>query len=86
MSRAWTYSFEMSKQKGNTLSERAVVKEDFQDKENEVKSEPELEETQEEVVEEVDEGELLVLRRVISNRRGVTDEQIENIFYTHCTV
>jgi len=35
-------------------------------------------------LEEADEGELLVLRRVISNQKG--DEQRENIFHTRCMV
>jgi len=62
------------------------VKGDFEGEENEGESGPELKETQEEVVEEADEGELLVLRRVLSNQRGVKDEQRENIFHTRCTV
>jgi len=62
------------------------VKEVFEEEENEVESQPKLKETQEEVIEEADEGELLVLRRVLSNQRGVKDEQRENIFHTHCTV
>jgi len=35
---------------------------------------------------EADEGKLLVLRGVLSNQRGVKDEQRENIFHTRCTV
>ena len=65
-----------------TLAEWTVVKEDFEEGENDVKSEQELEETQEGVVEEANEGELLVLRRVLSNERGVRDETRENIFHT----
>ena len=38
------------------------------------------------MVKEADEGELLVLRRVLSNQNGVKDEQRENMFYSHCTV
>jgi len=45
-----------------------------------------LEETQEEVVEEADKGEMLVLRGVSSNQKGVKDEQRESIFHCHCTV
>ena len=39
------------------------MKEDFEEEENEVESELEVEEPQDEVIEEADEGELLVLRR-----------------------
>jgi len=49
-------------------------------------SEGNLEENLEEVKEEADEGEMLVLRRVLNNQRGAKDEQRENIFYTRCTV
>ena len=45
----------------------------FFKEDNKDKSELELEETQDEVVEEADEGELLVLRRVLSNQRGVKE-------------
>jgi len=45
-----------------------------------------LVEHQEEVVEEVDEGELLVLRRALSGLKGDKDEQRENIFHSRCTV
>jgi len=39
------------------------------------------------VVEEaVDEGEMLVLRRILSNQRGFKDEHRENIFHSRCTV
>jgi len=58
----------------------------FEEEEIEDESEHELEETQEEVAEEAVEGELLVLRRVLSNQNGVKDEQSENIFHTCCTV
>jgi len=57
-----------------------------EEEEKEDDYEDKLEETQEEVVEEADEGELLVLRRVLSNQKGVKDEQMENIFHSHCTV
>jgi len=43
-------------------------------------------EEQEEVVEEADEGELLVLRRALSTKRGELEEQRENIFHTRCTI
>ena len=45
-----------------------------------------LMEEQEEVVEEVDEGELLVLRRALSNLKGDKEERRENIFHSRCTV
>jgi len=63
------------------LAEWAFVKEDFEEEEKACESEPELEETHDEVIEEADEGELLVLRRVLSNQRGVKDDQRER-----CTV
>jgi len=68
-----------------TLAEWTAVKEDFEEQENGVESELEAEETQDEVIEEADEGELLVLRRVLSNQKGAKDEQRENIFHTRCT-
>ena len=43
------------------------MKEEFEEEEKEDKCKDELEETQAEVVEEAHEGELLVLRRVLSN-------------------
>ena len=43
-------------------------------------------EHQEEVVEEADEGELLVLRRALSNLKGDKEEQWENILHSKCTV
>jgi len=45
-----------------------------------------LMEDQEEVVEEADEGELLVLGRALSNLKGDKEEQRENIFHSRCTV
>jgi len=69
-----------------TLAEWAAVKEDFEEEEKACESEPEDGENQDEIIEEADEGELLVLRRVLSNQRGVKDEQRENIFHTRCTV
>ena len=35
-------------------------------------------------MEEVDEGEMLVSRRVLSNQKGAMDKQGENIFHSHC--
>jgi len=45
----------------------------------------EEEEEQEQVIEAADEGEMLVLRRVLSNPHAVEDEQRENIFHSRCT-
>ena len=45
-----------------------------------------MKEDQEEVVEEANEGELLVLRRVMSGLKGEKEEQRENIFHSRCTV
>jgi len=77
---------EFANKKVITMAEWATVKEEFEEEEMTCESEPELEETQDEVSEEADEGEFLVLRRVPSNQRGVQDEQRENIFQTRCTV
>jgi len=43
-------------------------------------------ESTEEVVEEGDEGELLVLRKTLSGFKGTQDEQRENIFHLRCIV
>ena len=69
-----------------TLTEWATVKKDFGEVEKACESGPGVEKTQDEVIEEADEGEPLVLRRVLSNQKGVQDEQRENIFHTRCTV
>jgi len=45
-----------------------------------------MEEDQEEVVEEADEGELLVLQRALSRCRSDKEDQRENIFHSRCTV
>jgi len=37
-------------------------------------------------VENADEGEMLVIRRVLSNQRVAKDEQRENIFHSRCTI
>jgi len=42
-------------------------------------------EVQEKVVEDADEGELLVLRRALSGIKGDKEEQWENIFHSRCT-
>ena len=57
---------------------------DEQDKEEEI--EGESEENLKEVEEEADEGEMLVLRRVLNRQKSAKDEQRENIFHTRCTI
>ena len=44
------------------------------------------EEDQEEVVEVADEGEMLMLRRVMSGLKEEKEEQRENIFHTRCNI
>ena len=44
-----------------------------------------VEEEQEEVVEEADEGEMLVIRTTMSELKGDKEEQRENIFHSRCT-
>ena len=61
-----------------TLVEWKVVEEQEIEEENEEDVEGHLEET----LEEVDEGEMLVLRRVLSGQKGAKDEQREDIFHT----
>ena len=70
----------------NTLAEWVAVKEVFEEEEKKDDSKDGLEKTQEEVVQEADEGEILVLRRVLSNQKGAKDEQRENMFHSRCTV
>jgi len=65
-----------------TLVEWKVVEEQEIEEENEEDVEGHLEET----LEEVDEGEMLVLRRVLSGQKGAKDEQREDIFHTQCTI
>ena len=45
-----------------------------------------MEEDQEEIVEEVYDGELLVLRRALTGLKGDKEEQREKIFHSRCTV
>ena len=56
------------------------------EKEEEEDHEVCLMEDQEEVVKEVDGGELLVLRKALSNLKGDKEEQRENILHYRCTV
>jgi len=61
---------------------------DEQEKAEEIEGEIDenLDENLEEVEEEADEGEMLVLRRVLNGQKGAKDDQRENIFHTRCTV
>ena len=45
-----------------------------------------IKEDQEEVVEVADEGELLVLWRIMSGHKEEKEEQTENIFHSRCAV
>ena len=69
-----------------TLAEWDTVREEDKEEEQKEDEEEEHEDEQEEVVEAVDEEEMLVLRSVLSNQRGIKDEQRENIFHSRCTV
>ena len=62
------------------------MKEVFEEEEKEEHFKDDLEETQEKVVEEVNEGEMPVLRRVLSGQKGAKDEQRENFFHSPCTI
>ena len=61
---------------------------DEQEIEEEIEGEIEgnLEENPEEVEEKADEGEILVLRRVLNGQKGAKDKQSENIYHTRCIV
>ena len=69
-----------------TLAEWRAIDEQEKEGEIEGETEEEHEESQEEVEEEADEGEMLVLRRVLNGQKSTKDEQRENIFHTRCTV
>jgi len=69
-----------------TLAEWDAIREEDKEDEQKEDEEEQQEDKQEEVIEAVDEGEMLVLRRVLSNQCGVKDEQRENIFHSSCTV
>jgi len=58
------------------------VKEEVVEEENEEDVESPEEEEEEEVITEVDEGEMLVLRRVLNSQRSEKEEQRENIFHS----
>ena len=42
-------------------------------------------EEQQKIVEEVDEGELLVLGKALSGLKGAKEKRTENIFHSRCT-
>jgi len=69
-----------------TLAEWDAVREEDIVEELKENIEDELEDEQEEVEEAAAEGEMLVLRRVLSNQRMVKYEQRENIFHPRCTI
>jgi len=64
-----------------SLAEWEVSKEEEEEGEDHA-----LEEDSEEVVEEADEGELLVLRRALNGRKSDQEDQRENIFHSRCTI
>ena len=68
-------AYECPNRKVVTLAEWATVKEVFEEEENEDEDELETEEAHEEVEEEADEGEMLVLRRVLNGHKSTKDEQ-----------
>ena len=68
----------------NSSAIRAMFEEKEEEKEEDVEEDPE--EDQEEFTENADEGEMLVIRRVMSTQRVAKDEQRENIFHSRCTV
>jgi len=67
-----------------TLAEWESLKEE-EEEEPEEETEEEAS-THEEVVEQADEGEMLVLRRALNVQKSEKDEQRENIFHSRCTV
>jgi len=69
-----------------TLAEWRGVDEQEKEGDFEGETEANLEERQEEVEEEADEGEMLVLTRVLNGQKSTKDEQRENIFHTRCAV
>ena len=70
-----------------TLAEWKVIEEEEEiEEQNEGEIEGDHEETLEEVEEETNEGEMLVLRRVLNGQKGAKDEQRDNVFHTWCTI
>jgi len=68
------------------VAEWATVKEVFEEEEKEENSGCGLEKTQEEIVKQADEGEMLLLRRILSCQKGAKDDPRENIFHSRCTI
>ena len=72
-----------------TLAEWEATEGEFaEEKEEEMEEdvEEDPEETQEEFAKNADEGEMLVIQRVMSTQRVAKDEQRENIFHSRCIV
>jgi len=63
-----------------TLAEWDAVKEEVAEEEKEESVEA-TEEEEEVIIAEVDEGEMLVLRRALSSQKGEQEAQQENIFH-----
>ena len=73
-----------------SLAEWESKKDEYVEEKREEKEEGEdvqdLESETEEFVEQADEGEMLVIRRVMSAQKSAKDEQRENIFHSRCTI
>ena len=72
-----------------TLAEWEAIEGEFTEEKEEEKKEDveeDLNEAQEEFAENADEGQMLVIRRVMSTQRVAKDEQRENIFHSRCIV
>jgi len=69
-----------------TLVEWEALQEEGKETEPKAELEGDEEESQDEYLAKLDEGEMLVLRQVLRNQRSERDEQIENIFHSRCTV
>ena len=61
------------------------MQEEEKDTEPEAELKGDEEECQEECLAELHEGEMLILRQVLSNQRSEKDKQRENIFHSRCT-
>jgi len=69
-----------------TIVKWEAVKEGEKEVEPEEELEEEKVESQEECLAEPDEGEMLILRRVLNNQRSEKAEQAEKIFHSRCMV
>ena len=84
MPRAGAYCIECPNRRIVSLAEWKVNKEEEEEKDRILCA---IEETpEEEVMEEADEGELLVLRRTLGSLKGDQEAQRENIFHSRCTI